>query len=555
MKMVASLREKLSKIVAFRGGYPNPQILSSWRFRLSNSQIMLVLSLALFGLSYLYGVNRGMDHMLAGPLDSRAQQIASAISDTAYHLDLRYAVQAQVLATLTKGGMSDIHSNFEPLGLKYPDYISDGNHWNSLLQKAAHLDNISATPRVSDGTLTFIQMEDLGLTDFYKISFQLFGYTVQGFYKTYFLILGIGTALTFAAFWSKPGMLVSANLLLFGTFLSICCLDELDSVSNGRFFATLALLPIFHLMAVMWAPSRMTPTAIVLTAMQMILLSFVITMRSSAGWGVILLAGSITALILWKAKYFWSTEPLKVFVQKSMTWPIVVIVLCFGFSITYQNNKIHPGYFVLDETLPNHLVWHALAYGLSFYPGIETQIPGLGDVRGDGLPTYFGNAYLKESIGFEPPSLSAYYASYFFPQLGRPRTYERVVRAAYINFVKNHPLKILIFTFVTKPKIMLGILAKMLSDSVSRKNTRYFFLASVLLVAAMAFFNPSVKDKADQNFGAVVIGAMALASCLPALIAYPAYLGETFAVWVAGFAALVVIAAWGSWSSLKIPRG
>jgi hypothetical protein len=47
------------------------------------SLVMLALVLALFWLSYMYGLNRGMDRLFAGPLNTRAQQIASAISDVA----------------------------------------------------------------------------------------------------------------------------------------------------------------------------------------------------------------------------------------------------------------------------------------------------------------------------------------------------------------------------------------------------------------------------------------------------------------------------------------
>src|SRR5262245_29968819 len=49
------------------------------------SLVMLALALALVGLSYVYGLNWGMDRRFAGPLDTRAQQIASAISDVAYN--------------------------------------------------------------------------------------------------------------------------------------------------------------------------------------------------------------------------------------------------------------------------------------------------------------------------------------------------------------------------------------------------------------------------------------------------------------------------------------
>jgi len=507
------------------------------------SLVMLALALALFGLSYVYGLNRGMDRVFAGPLDTRAQQVAAAISDVAYNLDLRYAVHRTILNALTKGGLTDIRENLEPLGLKYPDVIADAALWNNLLGGVTHLEGITPLPKVLDGTLTFIQMEDLGIVDFFKLSFRLFGYNVQGFFKTYFLLLGLGLAFLFAAFWSRPGILVAANFLLFGLFLSICRLDDIDSVANGRFFPTLAIFPTFHLALLIWAPPRMTALAVVTAVAQVLLLAFVITMRNSATWGVLLLGVSIMFLVIWKAKIFWSDQPLKTFVRKSLTWPIIVVAVgLIGFN-SYQNNRIHPGYFALDETFPEHLIWHTLAYGLSFFPDIDSRVPGLNGVRGDSLPTYVGNAYLKKVMGFEVPSLSAYYASDFFPHLGKPRTYERVLRAAYFDFARQNPGKFLYFTFITKPSMLLEGLVEMFTH-VMAKTGKYVFFSILLILAALWLARPSVTEESDLNFGTMVIGGMAVASSLPYIVAYPAYLGETFAIWMALLPALLLTTVW-----------
>src|SRR6516162_2591029 len=457
--MLSSLRNTLPKFAtSFRQRTVVQAFGIDQRSAHFKSLVMLALALALFGLSYIYGLNRGMDRMFAGPLDTRAQQIASAISDVAYNLDLRYAVHGKILTALTKGGLSDVPDNIRPLGLTYPDYLFDTKFWNNLLNAVTHLEGINGSPRLSDGTLTFIGWEDLGLVDFFKLSFRLFGYNIQGFFKTYFLLLGLGIVCFFCAFWSRPGILVTGNFILLGLFLSICQLYDIDSVVNGRFFATLAILPTFHLTILTWAPPRLTVAGAVLAAVQVLLLAFVITMRSSAAWGVLLLGASIVIMLIWQAKVFWSRQPLKIFVQKSITWPVVIVAVgLVGFNI-YQNNKIHPGYFALDETLPRHLFWHSLAFGLGYFPGIDARVPELQGACGDSLPTYLGNAYLKNSMGFEPPSLSAYYASNFFPSLGRPRTYERVVQAAYLDFVRRHPFEFLHFTFITKPQMLLTAL-------------------------------------------------------------------------------------------------
>jgi hypothetical protein len=220
-----------------------------------------------------------------------------------------------------------------------------------------------------------------------------------------------------------------------------------------------------------------------------------------------------------------------------------------GFN-SYQNDRTHPGYFVLDETLPAHIIWHSLVYGLSFFPEIDSRVPGLNGVRADGLPTYVGNAYLKKVMGFDVPSLSAYYASDFFPHLGKPRTYERVLRAAYFDFAWQYPGEFFYFTCITKPRLLLDGLVEMFARVVTN-TTKYFMAAIVLVTIALLLIGPTLRDKADLNFGGMVIGGMAVASSLPYIVAYPAYLGETFAVLVALVSVLLLMTVWRSWSLLR----
>lgn len=508
----------------------------------TDSLVMLGLALILFVEAYGYGVSRGMDRLFGGPLDTRAQQMAAAISDTAYGMDLRYGAHGAIKAALTKGGMSDVPENLASLGLKYPDNVRNTKLWNDLLEKVTHLDYLSMPPRTADGTLVFIHSEDLGVVDFFKLSFHLFGYNIQGFYNTYFLLFGTGLILVFVAFWSRPGVLMGANFLLFGFLFAIYRLDyTVDSIADGRSLATLAILPIYHLMVLLWTSPRWTVIGIVSAAFQVILLMCVVTMRGSAQWGVILLGISIFALIIWKARSCWSTQPISALVRSCLTWPMIVIVLVSTTFSIYHRGRIHPAYFVLDETNPGHLFWHSLAYGLSDIPDIDAHIPGLNGVRGDGLPTYLGNAYLKKIMGYEPPSLSAYYASDFFPYLGRMKTYERVVRAAYLDYIREHPFQMLSYTFITKPYLTVTLFFETVSR-VAYKYTTRVVLFGLTLILALRMLRPTVRLQRDLTLGSLVIGGMTLAVSLPAVVTYPtrhAGFGDITAVYCALLAALL----------------
>jgi len=511
----------------------------------AQSIAMLVVAASLVATSYAFGIHRGMDKMFPGPLDARASQVASALADVAYGMNLRYAVHWTILSALEKGGLTDQAQYLEPLGLKYPDRIYDTALWNNLLDRAAHLEGISRAPKVSDKTLTFIQMEDLGMVDFFKISFRLFGYNVQGFFKTYFIILCVGICIFFLAFWTRPGILLIGNCLIFGITWSICALDALDAVGNGRFFPTLALIPALHVLALLWSPPRRTSVHLAAALGQVLLLAFIITMRTSASWTLLLFAASILFLF---AKALWQcwAKPLSAFVRQALTWPAMLLIVTVVAFNVYHDGRTHPGYFALDETLPNHTIWNTLAVGLSLMPDIDEIAPELQKSRGDSFPTYLGNAYLKRIIGLDVPSVSAYYTNFLFPELGRPRTYERLVRAAYLDFIQRHPADFLRLTFITKPSMILDMLRNLFRNAI-RTAAGYLLIATGLILSASLII-PAAGNISDLRRGSGMIVAMGIFSMLPYIVAYPAGPFEAFAVLIgiiaAGLAGLIWTLRW-----------
>jgi hypothetical protein len=503
------------------------KIRSGQHYRAAHSTVMLVLALILIGTCFVYALNNRMDRIFSGSLHTRVQQMAAAISDLAYDLDLGYASHARVNAVLNESNMTDAARTIE--------YMTNIVMWDYLLNKASHLDGITRNIGVNNGTLLLMQAEDFGMVDFFKLSFLLFGYRISSFFYTYFMLLGIGTALVFMQFWSRPGILLAANCLLFGLFLSVCQLDSLDTIANGRFFPTLALLPTLHLAVLIWAPPQRSVVTLVVAALQVLFLAFIVWTRGTAVWTILSLAMLCAAVTIWRAE--WSL-PAKVLVQKSITWPTVIFLLGITSASLYEDSRINPAYFALDETVPGHLFWHPMVYGLSFVDNLQVLVPELtASDRGDALPTALGSIYLNRIIGFEQGR--QYFSSNYFPYLGRMRTYERVSRAAFFDFARRHPIDMLYFTFVTKPRILMIDLAEMCARAA--KHIVYVAMLAVLFSFAAFEIRPSALYKDDLALGAGTIGGMALASCLPAIIAYPAYLNDTFAIWAAGALALSVI--------------
>jgi hypothetical protein len=79
------------------------------------------------------------------------------------------------------------------------------------------------------------------------------------------------------------------------------------------------------------------------------------------------------------------------------------------------------------------------------------------------------------------------------------------------------------------------------------KKAKYLIMSSVLFLIAIRLVRPNVRDKDDLKLGSTLIGGMAIAASLPYIVAFPAYLGDSFAVWVAMIPTLLLTTAWGSW--------
>lgn len=519
------------------GGKPDSRLR-----RNRDSLIMLALAAALVAGAFSYGLSKGMHLLFSGPLDTRAQQIASAMSDTAYGLNLKYAFHAKIRDTLRAGGMSDLAEYLQPLGLKHPDHFLNTKLWNDLLPKAARLEGVTKPVTVANKALDFIYAEDPGMVDYYKMSFRLFGYNIQGFFYTYFLLLGLSIALVFVAFWSRPGILIGVNFLLLGLVFSIFRIDDTDSVANGRFLSTLAVLPVFHLAVLIWSPPRIASVAAGAAFFQAAFLAVVLSMRSSSMWGVLLLGALAAALALIGLRNAWNTQSLKAWLQKAASWPVLVVLIATGGTTVYLKSTIHPAYSTLDELMPSHFFWHSLAAGLSFVDGIDEMVPGLNGARFDALGTYLGNAYLKKTMGFEPASPSAYYSSHHFPSLGRLRSYERVVQAAYLDFARQHPATMIRLTFVAKPMELLRLFSIAVAGTLKR-NWMPLTLVCAVFVAGILAVRPAQRYRAEIGLGLKVVAAMTAACSLPAIVAYPSHMGDALAVYIAAIAMLLLAAA------------
>jgi hypothetical protein len=158
--------------------------------------------------------------------------------------------------------------------VKFPDNLHSPELINAAIDKAVQFKwpfNPNEAIRGSGG-------DDLGLVDYTRLSFYLFGYRIQSLYVLYFVILSISVTSFLWAFRAQPGFLLlaatacAAQVLLFAS--SLFDRSNLGTVADPRFLRVLAIIPGMHLACLIISKSRPTPINIGLAVLQSVILIF-----------------------------------------------------------------------------------------------------------------------------------------------------------------------------------------------------------------------------------------------------------------------------------------
>lgn len=529
--------------------------------RLLHSIVMVVIATVIIGYMFRFGIDHGMNHVLPNPLTSRSTQLGAAISDVAYGLDLKHAANAKVVDFLLNNGISDSTEILGRLGLKFPDITHRADVLNSAMQRAAHLDGIDGNINLASNTLAFTKMEDLGIIDYYKLSFRLFGINIEGFYYTFFVLLIPTVIFAFIAFWNRPGILCIFNIILLGELFAVEFIayhhtnPDLMTVHSGRFLSVLGIIPAFHLFVALWRPPKFQLHGLILLAFQVTFFVYVISIRSSMNWATIVLAGSAVILVGGVLRRTWSTQPINQFFKQALTWPLVAICLFAVASDSYIKFRTHPAYYLLDELLPTHYTWHSLIMGLGFgdgygRPSLDDVAPEFKGARSDPLGSQAAEVFMTKLTGFT--NFLTYFPSNVLPMYGRPKSYERILRAEFFDFVKEHPRFWIRLTFVVKPLICAQFTLRSWVGVLGQDFRNLLLLLGAFVVVA-ASIRLSSAEKSDFFLGLGALAAMAPAATLPAIVAFPAVhtFGDSFAMLSSLALGLAALAVWLAASIFK----
>jgi hypothetical protein len=420
------------------------------------------------------GVRRGMDGAIA-LTESEQTAWAVAISEMVYGLD-SYVAHTAVVDTVIQGVRNGTAGPADP---KFRENATNPDVLNAALSAALAL---GPQPEgfVAQGSLTTMLYDDIGIVDYDKIAFSLFGFRVQSLYYLFFVILSLSAVAFLLQFWGNPAaqIVLLCNLAAFWLELHAPFFSpDMPSFWGMRHGSTLAILPTWHLALLMAGRTRLSWSAVALAAVQVAVLVFSIRIRGSAAWTVIFL----TCLSLFLAFRFWRSlqigraSLLKV-ARAALRWPFLLLLIGLAAGKIYTDAKLHPAYFT-DDIMPYHGAWHSAYLGIFMSPTLRATTGNDSKEWGDAVGYAIALRYLRENgfIAKEGDYISPWTRTY------KMRLHDRTMRTIYLELIREYP-------FTT-----LGL---------------YLYLKPLWLYA---FVSPMLQMIPDGPWEVVVLGAVAMA--------------------------------------------
>jgi hypothetical protein len=309
--------------------------------------------------SYRIGVDRGFPDTIGTGAWGRALFAFGTAIAQMRHGGYGYAIPGTIETVLTYAGLTGNVKILTDLGTKFPDNLRNPALIDAAIDKAVRFNapiNPDQEVRGSGG-------DDLGLVDYTRLSFYLFGYRLRSLYFTYFMIFGISALAFIWAFRSRPGLLAilvmvsAAHVFLFTS--SILDRDNLSSISDPRFLSVLAVIPCLHLACALLAKSSVTRVDIELALLQSIILVFTIWIRTTAIWTIFalsMLAAGVLVIGLLNRRF-----------ELRRLWSFGLLLAVWLVHVVWTSIVIHPVYREKHEIM-HHGVWHAVFYQLQFHP-------------------------------------------------------------------------------------------------------------------------------------------------------------------------------------------
>lgn len=486
----------------------------AWIARFVLPAFVLVLLISNAWLSHSYGHSQTM---YDNPIYRWRESIAIALSrmqDKPLHGYLAYR---SIQSYLAQHGLGLISGEADPLptGTQLRELIYDPARLEKLFQDAAKTPIDETLPPAT------IAGNEKGLVDYYYWAFGLFGINLMALWLLYFVLLSISVFLFLVTFRQSPFAVYLLIVYLIGHLFMVGYANQgtIQTIHNSRFFPTLSLLPMMHLMLLMLQRVRPSPGVIIAAAMQAFILLFVIFCRLEALWEALALFASVLLVIKWRFVVAAINRPkLGGQVAKALaqsTWPIIVFAVGFlGFLLYFSFAQDRSVYGTETKT---HVFWHPL------FSGMVSASPQLMELYANGEEGYSdGIVYMAVRADLRRRNESSSEIAYIqngaieiniMRSMGE---YDRLVRRLFFEILFEHPWLVLKSFVYDKPRDQLIIFwwANLYDPR------RYWAVVLLGLAAALLYLatGASGPTRRDIRSAMPVIGIVFAFSLLPTMV-------------------------------------
>ncbi len=500
----------------------------------SSRRVFAAVAVALIGFAvfatFRAGILKDLHSTFADQSWGRVQFAIGAAITSMQHGGYGYTVSEVIRTVLAYGGLTGDPAVLKTMGVTFPDNLRNPSLIENAVRKAIEFQ----WPFNPDQQVTGSSGEDVGLVDYVRLSFILFGYKVIAFFLTYFALVAISFLAALIAFRKTPGIL--AILVVYAVSLLLLFesnLLDLDRVGilDPRLLSTLSLIPVAHIALVMLVRPRPSAGQVGLVMLQAAILIFAYWIRSSASWtflGLLLLSILLTCLALWRR------QPRDL----ARNWPFAVLAVLAAAHLTYLAHALHPVYREANER-PHHALWHAIIYGMTVHPNWPRKYARFGYADVDEVPDNVAKEYL---LRHPPDNPDAVYltADRRHLRIGTAETYKR---KAFLEFFANDPRFVLEAFLIHNVKLSKTVFSIYLWSLDRLSSFEWITADAALLVVATLL---SLDRRGRRRFFAatLLVSAGFLVSMVPMILTAPgvAVMADQFFMLIAATASWVVVA-------------
>jgi hypothetical protein len=454
--------------------------------------------------AFRIGLDRGFERTIGAESYGRIGfATCAAITDLAHHGPGGYVCSHNVETLLTHAGLTGDKQALAALGTKYPDNLRDQTLIDSAIQKAVSFPITPAEPQIRTAGA-----DDIGMVDFVKLAFTLFGYNLLSLYLTYFTLFSASVWAFFRAFGDRPAYLATLAVAIFAhlALVSSAIFDftpyTFGTVTNPRFLSAIAIIPGLHIAFSMMSNTKIDWHQAILIAFQSSIIIFAISIRAVAIWLPFGLA--ILGTALWLSR----RSPRSV-------WPLGILLGIWVVHAVYIIQVLNPVYGRTGST-GSHTAWHSIYYSLQMHPDWNAKYgESHRHATGDNQPWAGAENYVKRH-----PIQAGDVPLYFDGVTPNVVGMEKYVRAAFVEFTRNDP-KFVIETFlIYKPQELFSVTGQYFMDALYLKGVAVWLWCGLVGVS-IAFFACHRAELIELFKASSLVTGALFTSIVPLLITVP----------------------------------